>query len=96
MWLMIKMRFSRKKNIELELEELENGLCDEVIDIKIKNKEFKEQVLEIIKNAKWEEIYPMTAASRLSQWKVYKYVEEKIKDIIKVRFYKDSYDNKNS
>lgn len=51
--------------------------------IKIKNKEFKEQVLEIIKNAKWEEIYPMTAAPSLLQWQVYKYVEEKIKDVIK-------------
>lgn len=49
--------------------------------IKINNNIYKEQILNLIKNAKWREIYLMTNASNLLQWQVYKYIKEQIPEI---------------
>lgn len=49
--------------------------------IKINNNTYKEKILELIKNAKWTEIYPMTATPNLLQWQVYKYIKEQIPEI---------------
>jgi len=45
--------------------------------IKIKDIKFKNKIIGIIKNAKWTDIYPMTATPNLLHWQVYKYIEEK-------------------
>ena len=46
--------------------------------IKIKKIELRDKIMNLIKFAKWEEIYPMTAVPNLLHWQVYKYVEENI------------------
>jgi predicted RNA methylase len=47
--------------------------------IKIKCKEKRDIVLKLLKEAKWNEVYPMTAVPNLLHWQVYKYVEDNIK-----------------
>lgn len=49
--------------------------------IKINNPTYKNRILEVIKNAKWTTIYPMTATPNLLQWQVYKYIKEQIPEI---------------
>lgn len=49
--------------------------------IKIHNEKFKEQVINLIRNAVWEEIYPMTGTPNILQWQVYKYIKEQIPEI---------------
>lgn len=49
--------------------------------IKIHNEKYKEQIIHIIKNTNWAEIYPMTATPNLLQWQVYKYIKEQIPEI---------------
>src|SRR5690606_16802148 len=39
--------------------------------IKIKDQNRKEIILDLLKNAKWSEIYPMTAVPRLAHWQVH-------------------------
>jgi predicted RNA methylase len=46
--------------------------------IKIKKEELKDKIIDLIKNAEWTELYPMTAVPNLLHWQVYKYVEENI------------------
>ena len=50
--------------------------------IKVKKDVLKNYVVELIKNAEWTKIYPMTAVPNLLHWQVYKYVEEKCNKII--------------
>jgi predicted RNA methylase len=47
--------------------------------IKIHKTELKDKILGLIRNAKWNELYPMTAVPNLLQWQVYKYVLENIR-----------------
>ena len=47
----------------------------------IVNKNMKQNIINLINNVKWEEIYPMTATPRLKQWQVYKYIKEQIPEI---------------
>jgi len=42
--------------------------------IKIKDEIRKEKILNLIKNAKWKDIYPMTSTPNLNHWQVYDYV----------------------
>lgn len=49
--------------------------------IKVHNDKYKDKVLELIRNAVWEEIYPMTGTPNLLQWQVYKYIKEQIPEI---------------
>lgn len=46
--------------------------------IKVKKPELKDKIVELIKNAKWQEIYPMVSVPCLYHWQVYKYIEENI------------------
>jgi len=46
--------------------------------IKIKDKDNYNKIYGLLKNAKWKELYPMTAVPNLLQWQVYKYIEENI------------------
>ena len=49
--------------------------------IKIKNITYKEQVLKLIKNVHWGDIYLMTATPNLCQWQILKYIKEQIPEI---------------
>ena len=49
--------------------------------IKINNIIYKKQIIDIIKNTIWCNIYPMTATPNLLQWQVYKYIKEQIPEI---------------
>lgn len=46
--------------------------------IKIKNEKHKTKIIELLKTANWEELYPMTATPNLLQWQVYKYINENL------------------
>jgi hypothetical protein len=46
--------------------------------IKIKDKVNYDKIYNLILNAKWREIYPMTATPNLLQWQVYKYLKEQM------------------
>jgi predicted RNA methylase len=47
----------------------------------IKIKQHKEQILELLLQTDWTKKYPMTAVPNLSQWQVYKLVEDFIKEL---------------
>ena len=47
--------------------------------IKIKDKDNYDEIYNLIKNAKWRELYPMTAVPNLLQWQVYKYIKNTIR-----------------
>lgn len=49
--------------------------------IKIHNERHKDKVLEVIRNTKWTEIYPMTTTPKLQIWKIYKYLKEQIPEL---------------
>lgn len=46
--------------------------------IKIHNKIHEEKIIQTLKEAKWQEIYPITTTPNLLQWQIYKYLKEKI------------------
>jgi len=46
-----------------------------------KKEEFTEKIIEVLKNAKWIELYPNIATPRLGQWKIYKYLKEQIPEL---------------
>lgn len=47
----------------------------------INSLEYKQQILDTMKKAKWCELYPNIATPRLGQWKIYKYLKEQIPDL---------------
>ena len=50
--------------------------------IKINNYKYKNKVIDLIKNAKWEEVYPMLSKSKIiNKWQIYKYIKEQIPEI---------------
>ena len=48
----------------------------------VKNPTYKEEVLKVIRKAKWNELYPCIASPRLGQWKIYKYLREQIPKLV--------------
>ena len=49
--------------------------------IKIHNDKYKNRIIELVKNANWNELYPMTSTPNLLQWQVFKYLKEKIPEL---------------
>jgi hypothetical protein len=49
--------------------------------IKINNEKYKNDIVNLIKNADWRKIYHMTATPNLTHWQIYKYIKEQIPDI---------------
>jgi hypothetical protein len=47
----------------------------------INNKNYKDKIINLILEAKWREIYPMTSMASLTQWHIYKYIKEQIPEI---------------
>ena len=61
--------------------DMEGKYCYEHF-IKINNNTYKNKVIELIKNTKWEDVYPMLSKSKLiNQWQIYKYIKEQIPEI---------------
>lgn len=48
----------------------------------INNLEYKQQILDVMKNAKWGELYTNIATPGLAQWKIYKYLREQIPELV--------------
>lgn len=44
----------------------------------VNNKEYKEDILNLMKSVDWCELYPNIATPRLGQWKIYKYLKEQL------------------
>ena len=70
---------TNKRDIGCLLDESENYA--KTFYIKIKDLENYDKIYNLIKNAKWQEIYPMTATPNLLQWQVYKYLKEQIENL---------------
>lgn len=49
--------------------------------IKINNDKYKDKITQLLKDVKWQEIYPMTNTPNLLQWQVYKYLKEQIPEL---------------
>lgn len=49
--------------------------------IRINNKQLKEKVVQVLSEARWREIYPMTTAPNLTQWQIRKYLKEQIPEL---------------
>lgn len=49
--------------------------------IKIKDCKYKDKIKNLLLNADWKSLYPMTATPNLLQWQVYKYIKEQISGI---------------
>ena len=49
--------------------------------IKINNNNYKDKIIQVLKDSKWTELYPMTATPNLLQWQVYKYLKQQIPEI---------------
>ena len=50
--------------------------------IKVNNNTYKDRVIELIKNTRWDEIYPMLLKSKIiNKWQIYKYIKEQIPEI---------------
>ncbi|MGL5691431.1 MAG: hypothetical protein ACRDD8_11520 [Bacteroidales bacterium] len=49
--------------------------------IKINNLNKKEEVLKLLKNANWKELYPMTKTPNLLHWQIHKYLKEQIPEL---------------
>jgi hypothetical protein len=47
----------------------------------ILNKNLKDKILNIIKFAKWKDLYPMTGSENINQWQIYKYIKDNIPEI---------------
>ncbi len=47
----------------------------------IKNQDFKDEILKVIKCADWKNIYPSISSPKLQTWKIYKYLKEQIKEL---------------
>jgi len=51
--------------------------------VKVHNQNYKEKVVDLIKNTIWKEVFPMLLESnKLQKWRVYKYIKEQIPEII--------------
>lgn len=48
----------------------------------VNNLEYKQQILDVMKKAKWCKLYPNIATPRLGQWKIYKYLREQIPQLV--------------
>lgn len=58
-----------------------NGQYSHEMAIKIHNDIYRNEIIELIKNARWNELYPQISTPCLYQWQVYKYIKEQIPDI---------------
>lgn len=47
----------------------------------VNNTEYKDQIIDAMKNANWRELYPNIATPRLGQWKIYKYLRQQIPNL---------------
>ncbi|HBJ1650926.1 TPA: hypothetical protein LA460_000145 [Clostridium botulinum] len=60
--------------------ECENEYCQQIYFI-IHNKEFKDRIVELMKNTNWKNICNSTASPKLKHWIINKYIKEQIPQI---------------
>ena len=46
--------------------------------IVIKNEKYREQVLKIMRETDWKNLYPYISTPKIQTWKIYKYLKESI------------------
>ena len=49
--------------------------------IKIKNDKYKNNIMKLLINTNWTEVYPMIGTPHISLWHIYKYIKEQIPEI---------------
>lgn len=49
--------------------------------IRIHNTKYKEEIIALLRNTVWEDVYAMTKSPNLLQWQIYKYLKERIPGI---------------
>jgi len=47
----------------------------------IKNENYRERILEVMKNTDWKNLYPFISSPKIQTWKIYKYLKECIKEL---------------
>ena len=47
----------------------------------INNSRYRKQVLDIMLNTNWKDLYPYVATPKIQTWKIYKYIKEQISEI---------------
>jgi hypothetical protein len=47
----------------------------------IKNKKYKNKIIELCRNTNWKELNPYTATPKIQTWRIYKYLKEQIPEI---------------
>lgn len=55
-----------------------HGQFNQELYIKVTNEPIKDEVLKLLKEANWIELYPMTKSPRLKQWQIIKYLKENL------------------
>ena len=60
--------------------EYENQYCQQIYFI-IHNKEYKDKIIQLIKNANWKYICKSTSSPKLKHWIINKYIKEQIPEI---------------
>lgn len=58
----------------------ENTYCQELY-IKIRNLEYRDIIIDLIKNTNWKKLYTHTKTPKLQIWQIYKYIKEQIPEI---------------
>ena len=59
----------------------DSGKYNSELHIKIINKKYREQIINIIKTIKWKELCTSISSAYIPQWQVYKYIKEQIPEI---------------
>lgn len=47
----------------------------------IQNEEYRERILELMRNTDWKKMYENTSAKKIQNWKIYKYLKEHIPEL---------------
>ena len=46
--------------------------------IRVNNNTYRDRILELLRNANWQELYPQVKTPCLYQWQIYKYIKDNI------------------
>lgn len=69
-------------SVGVEIKTIEDqGKYNQELYIRVNNLGLKDKILQIIRSADWNEIYPMTTMPRLKQWQVCRYLSQQIPEL---------------
>lgn len=60
---------------------MNQGTYSQELYIKVNDQKFKNNIINLIRNAKWQDIVLMTATPKIQIWRVYKYIKDNIPEI---------------